>query len=383
MVISEVWFYIILFLICVLALLMTNLLNKRDSIYFEVPLLFTISIISGTRYYLGGTDYYIYKAVYDNLPSIPELVSNFDYLHSYYKTFGFETGYLVFNSFFKTIGLNFHGFTLAHSLIFFTLLYIGLKKYTLNFNLLIIVFLYKMFFYNTFISMRQSITIVIFFVAIQYIIKKQPWKYFTLCLIALALHNAALIMFPLYFLNKINITKRKILLLNLIFIPTIIISHLNLPVMKIFDFMIGFYENPVASDKARDLLVETPGASISLFHTLEYFLVMMIIIIFYEKIIVVHKDAKMMILLFLCLLPIFTMFSGYEIMTRIKDYFTITYAIILGYFCVIENQKYKVITQIFVVFLCAFGFFRFIYLFDNGAMYPYKSYIFEGISILY
>ena len=86
--------------------------------------------------------------------------------------------------------------------------------------------------------------------------------------------------------------------------------------------------------------------SISLFHTLEYLLMMIILIVNYDKIIKADKNSQLIIKLFLILLPLFTLFRGYGILTREKDYFVLTYGIILGYLCNIFEKKYIYIIQV-------------------------------------
>lgn len=349
--------------------------------YLEIATLIILCFVSGTRYNLGGSDYSVYKATFDSLPTLSVFFADFAHLHEHYLTFGFETGYLLLNSLIKTIGLNFYGFTLIHSVIFYICFYIGIKRYAFNLNLLIIVFLYKMFFYNTFISMRQSITIAIFLIAMHYIEDKKPVKYFVLCTIAVFFHTAALILFPVYFIRKITLTKNTILKANIIFIPSILISLLNVPTMKLFSFAIGLAGNPIIATKANSLIATAAGSPIGIFHTLEYLLLMLFVIYYYEKIINIDEHAEFILKLFMILLPIFTLFRGYEILTRIKDYFTLSYGIILGYLCMTDNAKHRYLFQIGTIIVCAFGFFRFITLFGSGCLMPYESYITMGISI--
>lgn len=377
----NLWFYIFVFSFCTFGLLINNKIKSNQKKIFEIVILIMLCVISGTRYYMGGSDYGIYKIVFDNIPNLEGFVNNFTNLHENYRTFGFENGYLFYNSLIKTLGFNFFGFTLINSIIFYVCLYKGLEKYTFNFNFVIIVFLYKLFFYNTFISMRQSITMAIFFIALKYIEEKKPLKYFMLIALASLFHNAALILFPVYFINKLEITRKKLIFLNIIFLPTLAVSFLNLPVMSLFEPVINFFENPTAIEKAENLINGTPESSIGIFHTIEYFLIMLLIILYYKKIVKIDNHSKFIIKMFLILLPIFTLFRGYESLTRVKDYFTLTYPILLGYICLIDNCKRLQLVQIITLVFCAFGFFRFIILFDSGAMIPYESYLFKGISI--
>jgi hypothetical protein len=376
------WFYIMIFIWCVFAFVINNTLKyQKEKRIFEIITLFLLCVISGTRYYLGGTDYSIYESVYNSLPELNVFLRDYHIVDSIYRTLGFERGYLFLNSLIKTLGFNFYGFTLIHSVIFYTLFYLGLKRYTDNFNFIIIVFLYKLFFYNTFISMRQSLTVVIFFYALKYLEEKKSIKYFLCCLIGLSFHNGAIMMFFVYCINKLKLTKRSLVILNIIFIPTIIVGVLNFPVMKMFEFIINFYSNSTSIMKAESLINGELLSSIGLFHTFEYLLIMVLVIINFNKIINISRHSEFIIKLFLILLPILTLFRGYEILTRAKDYFTLTYGIILGYLCLINNGRYQNIIQYGTIIVCAYGFFRFILLFDNGAMIPYESYLFKNVSI--
>ena len=374
------FFYIAIFTFCIVMLIFNNLLKEqRHKRIFEIITLIVLCIISGTRYYMGGTDYGIYKNMFEVLPSIFHF--DFSTVHDMYGTYGAEKGYLFFNSIIKTIGFNFFGFTLIHSIIFYVCMYIGLKRYSKNFNLLIIIFLYKMFFYDTFISLRQSITIAIFFISLRFIEKKKIIPYFLCCILAVTFHNGALILFLVYFINKIKLTKKRVIILNCIFIPTIILSMLNIPILAPFQGFINLFSTNVGIQKATDLINASGANGISYLHTIEYFAIMALVILNYDKIIKSDKNAEFILKLFLVLLPLFTLFRGYEILTREKDYFLFTYAIILNYLCIISNKNYASVIQIATVVVCLLGFYKYIISFDNGGLIPYESYLTKNISI--
>ena len=114
--------------------------------------------------------------------------------------------------------------------------------------------------------------------------------------------------------------------------------------------------------------------SLSIFHTLEYLLVMGLLIINYDKIVHQSKYAPLMIKLFLILLPIMTLFRSNLFFRREIDYFVPTYAIILGYLCdIYKSRKWMVILGVAII--SCYGFIRYITLFDGGAMLPYRSWL--------
>ncbi len=375
------YFYIGIFIFCVIMLILNNLIKEeKEKKIFEIGTLIVLCIVSGTRYYLGGTDYSIYKNMFEVIPTIQDF--DFSTIHNIYGTFGAEKGYLFFCSIIKSVGFNFFGFTLIHSILFYTCMYVGLKRYTKNFNLLIIVFLYKMFFYDTFISLRQSITIAIFFISLRFIENKKLIPYFLCCLLATTFHNGALLLFAIYGVSKIKLTKKRLIILNCIFIPTLLVSILKIPILAPFQGFINLFSTETAAQKASNLINATTTTGISYLHTIEYFTIMFLIIINYSKIIEQDKNAEFIIKLFLVLLPLFTIFRGYEILTREKDYFLFTYAVLIDYLCRIKNKKYYLPLQGITIAICLLGFYRFIILFDNGGMLPYRSYLQESISII-
>ena len=151
--------------------------------------------------------------------------------------------------------------------------------------------------------------------------------------------------------------------------------------MDILSSIVKYLPTESAQIKFENMLGTSDDSGMNLLHTLEYFFIMLLLILNYDQILSVGVKSEFIIKLFIFLLPIFTLFRGYEILTREKDFFTITYAIILGYLCKINKNKYSKIVQFGTVIVCAYGFFRFIILFDNGAMMPYESYLFDSISI--
>lgn len=372
-----IWIFIML--ACYVGLLYGNVVVESQKKYIAIIILCILCILSGTRYYMGGSDYYAYQTIFEASPTLKGF--SFEAIKNNWITQNYEVGYIFLNSIIKSLGFSFYGFTLIHSIVFYLCMYYGLKRYINEYYLFILLFLYKLFFYNTFVSMRQSITIAIFFCALHLIQERKAIKYFICCAIAVAIHNGAWILFGVYFINNISLTKQKLFWLNIFFVPTIVVSYLNISLLGIFRPILKFISFADQGQKI-DTFIDTAGlSSIDIFHTLEYFLIMILVYIFFEKLKNFDENAEFILKLFLLLLPLFTLFRGYEILTRMKDYFTLSYAIILGYLCMVENRKFRTPIQIGAIILCTFGFFRFAIAFNNGEMMNYKSYLFKGISI--
>ena len=153
--------YSLVFFLAVVLLLLSLLIQKRyfRNVLAVLPLII-LSLVTGTRYYMGGYDIYNYANTFNITPYL----GNF-HLWNTFKSegfFGAEIGYKFINSLVKSLGFNFFGFTLIVSIFFYICVYVGLSKFTENMNLVIVVLMYKAFLGLTFIYMRQCITVGIF-----------------------------------------------------------------------------------------------------------------------------------------------------------------------------------------------------------------------------
>lgn len=342
---------------------------KQKNLLIFSCLLF-LTFVSGTRL-VGGSDYFIYRDLYYRYP-------DFSWILSADKTMlNYEKSYLICQSFFYNLGFSFYGFCLFHAAFFYFALWKGLSRYTEHFGIVILIFLYKLFFYNTFISMRQSITVACFFLMIPLIENKKWLKYFICCYIVSRFHNGAYMLFVLYPLAYIKLSKKLIFWLNILFLPTMAIGMLGIDVLgPIGSFLASNTTNEAELKKISGYFDNENLSPIGIFHTLEYYLIMFLFYINIKKLDLNNPFIRVPILLFLCLIPLFTLFRGSEILTREKDYFTIFYAVILGF--LIDVRYRKTLLYIFVVLLCAFGYYRYVILFDDGAFLAYKSWLFES-----
>lgn len=364
--------------------------NSKKIFYFTLLLLV---FISGTRYYLGGSDVYVYENVYNTSPSIEVVLKYiFTGVNNGVNT-NYEIGFVLICSLLKTLKFSYFGFILMFTILFYALMVIGLNRFVPNWSVFIAAFMYKIMFYNTFISIRQGFTLAIFCYSLQFIIDKKMFKYFIACLVAFFIHRGALLLFPLYFLQYISISRNLYIYYSLLLLPTkLIASRVNIgPILERIIDIFGF------SSKSEGWTEVTEP--ISIIHTIECYLIVLLIIFFFNKIMSYknRKEAKLILQLFLVVIPIFTLFSEWIVMTRLKDYFVIFYGLIFGYILdggttkilnKSQNEKkelsgilnYKIISL--VILLCCFiGMIRYVLVFDGGHLMQFESFIFKGESI--
>ena len=389
------FFWLSLYAACVICLALDGLLVKKSAVEVGrvessnkdqriicICVVAVLAIIAGLRN-IGGTDYNIYRTIYNNAPTLGDFIKYYDVLDDKFQTFGVERFYLFGNSLFRALHFSYYGYIFVQAMFIVFGTYFALRKYTGEFMLVVLVFLYKFYFYNAFISLRQPITIVIFFFMLGFMERRRIIPYMLLGIVAFSFHTAAIILFPLYFLNRLKLSRALIIALNVIFLPTLVLSAMDVPVLRIFEpiLELDIFATDEIFLKTEHLILGESLAAINWLHTAEYFIIMALIILFFNQIVEAHPKADTMIKLFLCLLPIFTLCRNYEILTRLKDYFTISYGFIISYIASIQKGRFRFIAYLATAAWCGFGFIRFIVLFDGGAMLEYMPNVFLGRSL--
>lgn len=364
-----------LFILIVIFFLISFIVkDKNVKKIMIIIILIILCLVSGTRYNTGGTDYYVYKNIYNYLPTD---INFFDGIKILQNKYEIEYGFSLYMSIIKKIGFNYYGFTLVNSIVFYTIFYKIIKKYDYNIFLILILFLYKFFFYNTFISIRQPISILIFWLSLPYLKEKKYLKYYLCCIFALAFHRSAIILFPIPLITNATISKKLyviIMLVCLFFYIFDIGSILNFSsILKVI------FSNDTGAMSRIDAY-SNPSYGMNIFYLLEYYLIAIMIYMKYNKIYKYDGNSAFFLKLFICLAPFYTIFANYSIVTRFKDYFFLAYPIMIH--CIAKTQKkVEPIIYILTIIISFYGYYRYINNFDNGKLLEYKSYLFKSVSI--
>lgn len=360
-----------LFLYLISYYYMSPNLKKKIYIFF----LLIMCIIVGTRDVLSfGTDESVYHTMYQMTPKINNLIavySNKDNLISSY-----EIGYITFLSLCKTIGLNYYGLILLEAIIVYFAIYVGFKRYINNFALFLMIIMYKIFTYYTMVAMRQCMAMAIFFFAIHYIEDRKWIKYYFLTALAVTMHNGALYLMFVYPLIFVPLNKKRYIIINLVMACTLIFRLLQVDVFGAFSILL---KNLSFINQNKLDGVASGEVAISWLHTIEYYFIVLIVWYKYDDFIN-EKHAKFIVKLSLAMTPIYTLFSQYVMFTRIKDYFTLLFAILIVYSVKQFSPKVRQITIFIVGAWFAYGFFRHILAFDNGVFF--RDYMSNFVNIL-
>lgn len=344
-------------------------------------MILVLALISGLRFEIGGTDYFVYERVYKSLPTLKLFFEKFNTINTEYTTYGHEKGWLFIMSFFKTLNFNYNAFLFAHSVFFFYSLYKFLKNYNAYPMLTLLLFMYMMYFYNSMVSLRQSTTIAIFFLLLPYLQKRKFIKYFVVVGLSVMIHRAAIILVIPYFIYSFKPNKKFLMFLLFLSIPLLAMSIFRINILNIFSPVLPLINKLLGATTAMkfESLISGGGESINILHSFQYLAVLFLTIVFYDYLMIFNKNnMKMAIVMLICLYPILIIFRNYAILTRIKDYFVLFYGVVLGMMCYIRSGRYAKYILPVCILLCGWGFFRYIFSFDDGHFIEYQS-IFDSI----
>lgn len=165
--------------------------------------LFTVSAIR----YMVGSDYAgTYKTIYSYI-----------YRNGYHFQLTGEPLYALLNRIAIIYsGSDYVGVFALSSLLICGFIFLGIKKQSVNFSYSVLLFMISGVYFWSFNGVRQSIAMGIFIFALQYISKEEPLKYFFYILIAAGFHKMALIYIPIYFIKKIRLSFKSVIIIIII-----------------------------------------------------------------------------------------------------------------------------------------------------------------------
>lgn len=221
------WLYLIIFFVPVLLYLYRQYLSKN--VHFLAMMLGFLALFVGMGDMLGGYDRYIYGEIFDAIADTTTLG------HSYlsdgsFSFFPNESGFIRINIIISWFTENRYIFILLLTFIIYSLLFVSLKRYAVNYPFAVIVFLGLWFFFS-FTYLRQVLGATVAWLSIPYIIKRKPIKFFIVVLIAMSIHKSAILFMPVYFIAHISWSQKTVkwtmivaLLLGLSSIPNSLFS---------------------------------------------------------------------------------------------------------------------------------------------------------------
>lgn len=175
--------------------------NKREHIYYSFLLIIILSLFAGFRFFVGN-DYISYITHYNLSSTIFEFEKKYN---------SFEYGYELYVSIIKTFFCS--SYYLFFSISFFSLLILFdvCRRYSIYPFVSVLLFFAYYYFPQVMGQMRQSFAILITCYSFKYLLERKFLKFTLIICVAMCFHYSAFAIIPLYFLYKINYSKKKVI----------------------------------------------------------------------------------------------------------------------------------------------------------------------------
>ena len=360
------WLYLLIFFIPVFFFLSTNPGRNQHSSFLFLFLL-GLSLFVGFSDMFGGYDRYIYGEVFDNIADITTIKGDYSdsFLYNFYSS---EIGYTLLNVIISFFTENRYIFILIVTLIIYTLLFISIKKYTVNYPLATILFLGLWFFF-TFTYLRQVLGATIVWLGVQYVIERKFWKFMVIVLIGFSMHNSAIIFFPLYFVPRRKFSP-KIIVWIMLFL--LILGMSSLP-----NSLFEVYESSSVVERHG---VYNASGGLRVAYILEAFFFLYLILKNYRYI---PTDKSHVVLLNMALIfcGILLLFVRSENGGRLSWYYLIGIIATITSICTYKTNIQNKIP----IFLIGLSLFLYIRIYTGWQvylnLYPYKTFFTHGVIV--
>ena len=290
-------------------------LNRKA---FWLPL-FILVLFASFRNYRVGTDTGTY---------VRNFINQLDYQYFNFRD-GVELGYQLIEYSLLRITYNYFWlFFVTSFIVVFCYLYVfrkNSKDYTTSVFIFITLGTYT-FFFN---GLRQGLAMAIFALAIPYLIKRNFYKYFLICIFASFFHTTALLMVPFYFL--VNLNFKLLYKLVATFFGSFILSK----------YLIAYIASTNERYESYTQTSENSGGLI----TLGFYVIMLVILYICSYIYKIKDKEFIQMFAFYALgvtfmIPIALLESNPSGPQRLLPYFTWTLALILPFLYKKINNNY-------------------------------------------
>lgn len=312
-----------------------------------------------------GIDLWVYRQFFNDFSGYSVTLSSINELNSIYDT---EKGYILYNLIIHLFTDNFRWFVVITSIICIVPLWYFYKKESDNQFISIMIFLMFGLFSMYFSGIRQSLAISMAIPAFYACKKKKIGWFIVFCLIATFFHQSAFVIFAIYPIYRIKLTKKHLPIL----IPTMIVFYIFNK--QIFAFLGKFIKYNTGTDDTNAFGV----LALLLIFTIYSFVIPdndELLNMKYD-----YNDVCDFIGLrnILVLATFMQMFAPINFVAmRMNYYFLAIVPIAVSKVATKASNKNKMIAQIAVVVMAVFFFARYLYNASPGDtlhVYPYETF---------
>lgn len=264
-----------------------------------------------------------------------------------------EVGFRYLNIIFAYFDLSYYIFFGTISLFCWAIFIKGSYKFSYLLPLMLYFAVTNGHYFWSLLGIRQSIAIALFFYSIKFIIEKKITYYAIFIIIASLFHTSALILLPIYFLNRINFNRMLIFILYVssIFLTSSTFLHeqfsnVILNLSKYVDFINTYASSIETSYFKTDLSRVDSGYGVFLRQITTLY------IIYKSKNILERiPNLKIYFLLYLIYAILSNIFFSIDLITRIILYFNICFPIVLGATLYFFNNRLEKIISLTLIIL--------------------------------
>ncbi len=315
-----------------------------------------------------GFCFYDWNVYYPSFQSIPA-----DLQQALFNGHWYEPGFTVLVVICKSIYNNYHFFILICCFINTLLLLRFLHKYISNIPLGIIVFLCMGGLAIVTDLLRNSIAILIFMNAIEFIINRKPINYYVACIIAVLFHTSAILYLPLYlFLHK---DWNKYIYAG-IFVVGNMILLLKIPILISIVSLIASFLDPTTREHIDEYTRLLPSSSFQIsIGYIERLFTGILIFFFYDKLKNIQKGPLFINCMTLFFIMYFALSEFKTISVRMSMLFAFAYIPIWIDFekCIIAIRN----KRLYLSMLCMYCLVK-MYNSSNDIIYNYDNVLIEA-----
>lgn len=356
-----------------------DLLKQRKVTKLFFYLSFVILVVFAGIRFDTGWDYPGYQFYYDKIPSLGNLIEDYEEFDSIY----FEPGFKLFMSALKSLGVEFQGLIFIVNFITTSLFFIFIKR-TGKFigceNIMVLLYFSTVFLYTNFSFLRQGMAIGIWLIAINYLSKSMV-KYILIVLFACLFHYSVILFL---FLPVIIYLKPKGNLLFFFMVFSIFIYVLNIKWLQTISPLLPEF---MYSKLSHYFESERFGSTRSLgFGFLEKLVTMSLVIYFYfyklKDRVVLNNFYPYLIIYLLYFICYMVFFEATIVYDRTRLSFASFSISILPFMVLFFRQFSQLIVVLFIFLYSAFMFNNIISSEQNQTVFiPYNT-IFTDESLI-
>ncbi|MBK7134064.1 MAG: EpsG family protein [Bacteroidales bacterium] len=335
---------------------------KKYTVRLDILVVFVIFIIIQVLVQpTGNIDYIAYTGFYKLVEPINQVLVGNDHFFTTHITF-YEIGYKVLNSVFKFFIANPVFYFLIVNIVSLLVVFSFIKHNSESFYSVLLAYYSFMYLSLQLGMIRQGLTVVIFYLSIEYLVKGDFLKYMLLIALAVTLHQSAIILIPIYFFIRKTFSIK---LLVTLFVIGLCLYLMKIDIVSILVRLLTVIGQRMS---AKTVYYLNNGV-INNFLGVGFFDRLMIVIVLiiarirliklneYTK----HINVSFNLALFNVLLQIYafnlTMFT-----TRIRYYFIIFFFIVISKYISSFTKKSNKLILISILSLYCFSMFYFKFL---------------------